>query len=79
MVLLLSCRYHNCAAYLLEQGADPLVQDAEWRTALHHAVGNGKAQIVRELLHESTQVEGKQGRQALKNVQVGSHLGASSR
>ncbi|KAK9818689.1 hypothetical protein WJX74_006255 [Apatococcus lobatus] len=71
--------YHNCAAFLLEQGADPLVRDAEFRTALHHAVGNGKAQIVRKLLHESTQVEGKQRQQPLKNVQVGSHLGASSR
>ena len=78
-VLYLMRRYHNCAAFLLEQGADALVRDAEFRTALHHAVGNGKAQIVRKLLHESTQVETKQGRQALKQVQVGGHLGASAR
>lgn len=56
--------------FLLSQGANPLVRDGQHRSALHHAVENGKAQIVRLLLDSDMEMQMLDGIHVLKNVQL---------
>ncbi len=63
----ISRRYNSCVAYLLSHGADPMLQDNLKRSALHHAVGSGKVQVVRQLLQDSTRVNTATGPQILRD------------
>ncbi len=59
-------------AFLLAQGANPLLRDNEYRTALHQAVAHGKAHVVGKLLDDTTHVrspEGLQTMQVLRDVE----------
>ncbi|KAL0049662.1 hypothetical protein WJX82_007154 [Trebouxia sp. C0006] len=63
---------HGFAArYLIEQGADPFVQDrSQHRSAIHYAAAKGKAEPLKRLLDDSLRIHTEEGLVSLKNARV---------
>lgn len=67
----LYCRHGFAARYLIEQGADPFLQDrAQHRSAIHYAAAKGKAESLRRLLDDNLRIHTEQGFVALKDARV---------
>ncbi|KAK9836071.1 hypothetical protein WJX84_005303 [Apatococcus fuscideae] len=61
--------YGRCVALLLAHGASPFILDHGWQSALHHAVGHGRVQVVNILLRDDMKVATDTGLQVLRHVQ----------
>ena len=46
----LLCRHPDVVRYLLDQGADPTIVDANFQTCLHHAAAGASAECIAQLL-----------------------------
>ena len=64
----LVCRHAYCARYLIEQGADPFIQDRSHRMALHHAAANGRSAVLKVLLSDSLKIQTANGAVCLKDA-----------
>lgn len=67
----LLCRHVECAVYLLEHGADVFAIDKHLRrNCLHYAASSNRANVLRRLLDENTQVQTEEGLQSLRHLRV---------
>jgi ankyrin repeat protein len=67
----ISCRHADCAAYLLEQGADAFAVDkAHRRSAIHYAVLGPQPDALRMLLSDDAKIHTEDGRMPLRDVRV---------
>ena len=65
------CRHGFAARYLIEQGADPFVQDrAQHRSAIHYAAAKGKADSLRRLLDDNLRIHTEEGFVALRDARI---------
>lgn len=65
------CRHGFAARFLIEQGADPFIQDRiHHRSAIHYAAAKGKADALRRLLDDNLQIHTDEGFLALKAARV---------
>lgn len=55
----MQCEEEECAAILLEHGADPNVADSSGNTALHYAVQGENTSIAAKLLAHGANIEAK--------------------
>lgn len=69
--------YGRCVALLLAHGASPFILDHGWQSALHHAVGHGRVQVVNILLRDDMKVATDTGLQVLRHVQYKDAKGQS--
>ena len=67
----LHCRHGFAARYLIEQGADPFIQDRTYhRSAIHYAAAKGKADALRRLLDDSLRIHTDEGYVPLKAARI---------
>ena len=65
------CRHGFCAEYLIEQGADPFVQDRSHnRSAIHYAAAKGKSGSLKRLLSEHMCIHTDEGFVPLKDARI---------
>lgn len=65
------CRHGFAARYLIEQGADPFVQDKTYhRSAIHYAASKGKVDALRRLLDDNLQIHTEEGYVPLKAARI---------
>ena len=65
------CRHAFCAEYLIEQGADPFIQDrGQHRSAIHYAAAKGKAGALRKLLSDHLCIHTDEGFVPLKSARI---------
>jgi 1,6-anhydro-N-acetylmuramate kinase len=64
-------RHAQCAAYLLEQGADPFAVDRiQRRSTIHYAVAGSHSAVLRLLLSDAAVVHTDDGALPLRDVRV---------
>lgn len=67
----LLCRHGFAARYLIEQGADPFIQDRTFhRSAIHYAAAQGKADALRRLLDDNLRIHTEEGFVPLKAARI---------
>lgn len=67
----LFCRHGFAARYLIEQGADPFVQDKTFhRSAIHYAAARGKIDVLRRLMDDNLQIHTEEGFVPLKAARI---------
>lgn len=65
------CRHGFAARYLIEQGANPFVQDKTFhRSAIHYAAAKGKIDVLRRLMDDNLQVHTEEGYVPLKAARI---------
>jgi hypothetical protein len=71
LMKMVSCRHTDCAAYLLEQGADAFAVDkAHRRSAIHYAVLGPQPDALRMLVSDDAKIHTEDGRMPLRDVRV---------
>lgn len=55
----MQCQEEECAAILLDHGADPNVMDSSGNTALHYAVYSENTSMAAKLLAHNANIEAK--------------------
>ena len=67
----LFCRHGFAARYLIEQGADPFVQDKTYqRSAIHYAAARGKVDALRRLVDDNLCIHTEDGFVPLKSARI---------
>ena len=66
----LCCRHGFAARYLIEQGADPFVQDRLNRSAIHLAAMKGRTDSLRRLLDDNMRIHTQEGFVPLKMARI---------
>ena len=71
LIRVVCCRHADCAAYLLEQGADAFAVDkAHRRSAIHYAVLGPRPDALRMLVSDDAKIHTEDGRMPLRDVRV---------
>ena len=71
LMKVVSCRHADCAAYLLEQGADAFAVDkAHRRSAIHYAVLGPRPDALRMLVSDDAKIHTEDSRMPLRDVRV---------
>ena len=66
-----ACRHGFAARFLIEQGADPFVQDkVQHRSAIHYAAAKGRVDSLRRLLDDQLRIHTEEGYISLKNARI---------